>query len=178
MTDQRFAERIQQIHLELGIPEDYARSTPLTLQPEPQELVLCEPDYYGREQRLAPLALAAWHAMRDRAAADGVTLFLISAFRSVDYQAQVIRRKIEAGRTIAEILCVNTAPGYSEHHTGRAIDIGTVDCPALEEAFEATAGFAWLQVHAAEFGFNLSYPRGNSCGISYEPWHWCFQASI
>jgi len=178
MTDHRFAERMQQIHRELGIPEDYARSTPLNLQPEPPELALCEPDYYGREQRLAPQALAAWQAMRDRAGADGVTLFLISAFRSADYQAQLIRRKIEAGRTIAEILCANTAPGYSEHHTGRAIDIGTVDCPALEEVFETTPAFVWLQNHAAEFGFRLSYPRGNSCGISYEPWHWCFQADV
>ncbi len=175
MTDQHFAERVQQIHRELGIPEDYALSTPLTLQPEPLELALCEPDYYGREQRLAPQALAAWQAMRDRAKEDGVTLFLISAFRSVDYQAQLIRRKIEAGRTIAEILCVNTAPGYSEHHTGRAIDIGTLDCPALEEVFETTPAFLWLQDHATAFGFVLSYPRDNSCGISYEPWHWCFQ---
>ena len=175
MTDIRFADRVRQIHQELGIPEDYARSAALALQLEPAELALCEPDYYGREQRLTPQALAAWHRMRDSAQKEGATLFLISAYRSVDYQAQVIRRKIDAGRTIAEIMCVNTAPGYSEHHTGRAIDIGTHDCPVLEEQFESTSAFAWLQSNAADFGFTLSYPRDNPCGISYEPWHWCYQ---
>lgn len=174
MIPNRFAERIRQIHQQLCIPENYGQGTPLLLHEEPEELVATEPDFYGREQRLTPAALAAWQAMRLKAQAEGVEVFLISAFRSVDYQCQLIRRKLDAGQTIEQILRVNAAPGYSEHHTGRAIDVGTSGCPALEEEFEHTAAFAWLQGNAADFGFILSYPRGNSCGISYEPWHWCY----
>jgi D-alanyl-D-alanine carboxypeptidase len=44
----------------------------------------------------------------------------------------------------------------------------------LEVDFEQTAAFAWLTAHAHEFGFRLSYPRGNEWGFQYEPWHWCF----
>jgi D-alanyl-D-alanine carboxypeptidase len=40
------------------------------------------------------------------------------------------------------------------------------------ESFEHTEAFAWLQGHAAAYGFRMSYPRGNVHGISYEPWHW------
>lgn len=174
MTDTGFAERIRQLHAELDIPEGHGESSSLILYAEPHELVLTELDYYGREQRLTPPALEAWQQMKAKAALEGIEVFLISAFRSVDYQCQLIRRKLEAGQSIMDILCVNAPPGYSEHHTGRAIDVGTSNCPALEEEFENTAAFAWLQHNAAEFGFHLSYPRGNASGINYEPWHWCY----
>ncbi|MEO8102521.1 MAG: D-alanyl-D-alanine carboxypeptidase family protein, partial [Betaproteobacteria bacterium] len=49
--------------------------------------------------------------------------------------------------------------------------------PELEVEFENTAAFRWLTGHAAEFGFRLSYPRGNTAGYQYEPWHWCFHDS-
>ncbi|MNW15580.1 D-alanyl-D-alanine carboxypeptidase [compost metagenome] len=45
----------------------------------------------------------------------------------------------------------------------------------LEEVFEQTPAFAWLQANADRFGFVLSFPRGNACGYLYEPWHWCYQ---
>lgn len=176
MSDNLFAERIRQLHLQLNIPEGYGESSALVLHTEPDDLVLTEPDYYGREQRLTPAALQAWQKMKARAVLDGVEVFLISAFRGLDYQCQLIRRKLEAGQEIMDILCVNAPPGYSEHHTGRAIDVGTSNCPALEEEFEDTRAFSWLQDNAADFGFHLSYPRDNSSGISYEPWHWCYSA--
>ena len=177
MIPSRFAERIRQIHQQLCIPDNYGQGTSLALHEEPEALVSTEPDFYGREQRLTPEAWAAWQSMKLRARAEGVEVFLISAFRSIDYQSQLIRKKLDAGQTIAQILCVNAAPGYSEHHTGRAIDIGTSGCPALEEEFERTVAFDWLQRYAGEFGFILSYPRDNSCGISYEPWHWCYHGN-
>jgi len=175
MIDSRFVERVEQIHRQLCIPEDYAARTSLSLHAEPAELVLTEPDYYGREQRLTPAALAAWHAMKSSAQAEGVTLHLISGFRSVDYQCLLIRRKLDAGQSMEQILRVNAAPGYSEHHSGCAIDIGTLDCAALEEEFELTPAFAWLLARADDFGFQLSFPRGNPCGIAYEPWHWRYR---
>ena len=72
-------------------------------------------------------------------------------------------------------LPIFAAPGFSEHHTGRALDIGTPGFVDLEENFETTAAFAWLQVHAEEFGFTLSYPKGGTRGIGYEPWHWLWR---
>jgi D-alanyl-D-alanine carboxypeptidase len=75
---------------------------------------------------------------------------------------------------IADILKINAAPGYSEHHTGRALDLTTADSPPLEVGFETTQAYAWLVEHAGEHGFRLSYPRDNPHGINYEPWHWAF----
>lgn len=113
--------------------------------------------------------------MRDAAAADGVELLLISAFRSVEFQAALIRAKLARGMTISEVLKVNAPPGYSEHHTGCAIDIGARDMAPLDEAFESTPAFVWLHARAQDFGFVLSYPRENVEGYGYEPWHWCWQ---
>ena len=73
---------------------------------------------------------------------------------------------------ITDILEVNTAPGYSEHHTGRAVDIATPGSRPLTEDFESTDAFRWLQAEATGFGFAMTYPRDNPWGIIYEPWHW------
>ncbi len=170
-----FHERVRAVHELLGIPPDYATRCGLPLIEEPRELVATEADYYGRQQRLTPEAFQAWRAMRDAAAAEGITIHLISAFRSLEYQQQLIERKIQSGQSIDTVLAVNAAPGFSEHHSGRAIDVGTLDCDALVEAFENTEAFAWLQRRAGEFGFSLSFPRDNPHGIAYEPWHWCFE---
>ena len=82
---------------------------------------------------------------------------------------------MQQNQTIEQILKVNAAPGFSEHHSGRAIDIGTPNEPAAEESFESTDAFKWLCQNASMFGFQLSYPRNNPHKINYEPWHWCWQ---
>ena len=102
-------------------------------------------------------------------------LLLVSAFRSIARQHEIVAAKLARGQQLDAILQVSAAPGFSEHHTGRAVDIGTPDSPALEEVFEQTPAFAWLQANAACFGFVLSFPRGNACGYLYEPWHWCYR---
>ena len=112
--------------------------------------------------------------MRSAAEADGVRLDLVSAFRSVDYQAGLLRRKLERGLSMGEILEVSAAPGFSEHHSGRALDLTTPGAPVLETGFEDTGAFRWLSSNATGFGFHLSYPRNNRHGVLYEPWHWCF----
>jgi D-alanyl-D-alanine carboxypeptidase len=123
-------------------------------------------------QRLAPAAAANWQDMVAAAAADGVTLMIVSGFRGVDYQARLIRKKINAGQEIEAILKVNAAPGYSEHHSGLAVDVATPGSRPLTEEFEATEAFDWLDKNAARFGFSMSYPRDNPWGFVYEPWHW------
>lgn len=175
MIDPQYVRRLRALHAQLKIPETYAKQTGLPMYEEPTELVATELDFYGREQRLTPATLAAWRLMQVSARSEGISLLILSAYRSVDYQCQILRRKLDAGQSVEQILQVNAAPGFSEHHTGRAIDIGAPECPVLEERFEETTAFAWLQRNAAKFGFTLSYPRDNNCGISYEPWHWCFR---
>lgn len=165
-------------HEALGITEDFYRECKLPLCEEPELLVETEPDYYGRPQQLTPEAFAAWTDMKTEAADSGVTIHLISAYRGIAYQFELIKRKLQSGEDLKRILTVNAAPGFSEHHSGRAVDIGTLNCPALVEEFENTPAFAWLGEHASRFGFRLSYPRNNSLGISYEPWHWCFSETV
>lgn len=173
----RFARTIARLHRALGIPSDYARARRLPLQAEARALVAVGPDIYQREQRLIAAAATAWRAMVLAAAADGVELQLVSAFRPVDYQAGILRRKLEKGESINAILRVSAAPGYSEHHSGRAVDVTTPGCAVLEEEFEHSPAFAWLQRRAGEFGFHLSYPRDNPHGVAYEPWHWAWRGN-
>jgi D-alanyl-D-alanine carboxypeptidase len=112
--------------------------------------------------------------MRAAAARESVELQVVSAFRSADYQLGLLRRKLERGQSIRQILRVSAAPGYSEHHSGRALDLTSPGFKPLEEEFEHSAAYAWLSANAQRFGFRLSYPRENQHGIAFEPWHWCW----
>jgi len=175
LRKRRFTRQVARLHRALGIPAGYAGRRGLPLQPEARRLVAVGPDIYQRVQRLLPPAAAAWQAMAAAAAADGVELQLVSAFRPLDYQAGILRRKLDQGQAIDDILRVSAAPGYSEHHSGRAVDLTTPGYAVLEEEFEHSAAFAWLGRRAPEFGFRMSYPRGNPYGVAYEPWHWAWQ---
>lgn len=165
----RLRERLNTLGLDA---EDYARRTGLPLTAEPSWLADAGRDRYRRPLWLHPGAARAWAALRSHAAREDVMLEAISGYRSHDYQLGIFERKFARGLTLEQILAVNAAPGYSEHHSGRALDIGTPGEPPAEESFERTPAFAWLRAHAGEFGFRLSYPRDNPHGIVYEPWHW------
>ncbi len=143
---------------------------------EPVHLVFVGQDTQDRPQWLSARAARAWMRMRDAAAQAAVELQIVSAFRSTEYQLGILTRKLERGQSIGDILRVSAAPGYSEHHSGRALDLTTPGSAALEEAFEGSPAFAWLSTNAQSYGFRLSYPRGNAHGIAYEPWHWCWHA--
>lgn len=159
----------------LGLDEaDYAETSGLPLVPEPHVLAFAGWDRYHRPLWLADAAAHAWRSLRDAAQRDGLYLEAISGYRSHDYQLGIFRRKLARGQTMPEILAVNAAPGFSEHHSGRALDISTPGEPAAEESFESTPAFEWLTSQAGGFGFVMSYPRDNPNGIVYEPWHWYF----
>jgi D-alanyl-D-alanine carboxypeptidase len=161
----------------LGIPRDYGRIRKLRVQREPARLASIGPDIHGRTQWLQPRATRALTRMREAAAGDAVELQIVSAFRSIEYQLGIVARKLARGLAMDEILRVSAAPGYSEHHSGRCVDFTTPGFEALEEAFEHSPAFRWLQRNAKRHGFTLSYPRGNVHGIAYEPWHWCWHAA-
>ena len=147
----------------------------LVRQTEAIDLVVAEVGEDGREHRLTPAAAADWRAMKAAAQADGAALKIASAFRSIERQAEIVRAKLDRGLSLDAILEVSAPPGYSEHHTGRAIDVTTDGVPALELQFENTEAFRWLCANAARFGYSLSYPKDNPHGYAYEPWHWCYK---
>ncbi len=150
----------------------YAADTGLPLVAEPRRLEFAGFDRYRRPLWLREGAARAWRRMQAQALDEGIALEAISGYRSHDYQLGIFERKLARGLAVPQILAVNAAPGFSEHHGGHAIDIGTPGQPPAEEGFEATPAFAWLHRRAGDFGFRLSYPRGNPHGIVYEPWHW------
>lgn len=161
-----------QLHQSLSIAPDYIDSCVMPLQTE--ELNLCNsgPDMFGREQRMTAYAFEHWQAMQAAALEDNIELLLVSAFRSAEYQCEIIRNKLLQGQNLDDILKVNAAPGFSEHHTGRALDLSTTNTEPLSEEFEHTEAFHWLEHHAKDFDFHMSFPRDNPFGIIYEPWHW------
>jgi D-alanyl-D-alanine carboxypeptidase len=165
--------RIEQALRVTGIDPAIIAARKLKPIGEAHELVPVGLGTDGRDKFLIARAAQGWHAMRSAASDDGIRLLLISAFRSIEFQAHLIRNKLQKGQLIEDILKVNAPPGYSEHHGGCAVDIGAQEIEPLEEVFETTAQFAWLAANAARFDFVMSYPRDNPEGYLYEPWHWC-----
>ena len=169
-----YEERIRKTLNELAIPEAFLERYRLPVQRECENLASIGSDMYNREQRMEPQAASQWQTMAAAARADGVVLLMVSAFRSFEYQRGIIERKLAQGLGLEEITRASALPGYSEHHTGQAIDIGTPGAEPLTEEFEKTAAFEWLKRRGHEFGFSMSYPRDNPFGIMFEPWHWKF----
>ena len=158
------ADRLAVLHWEFGIQLQHLTLTP---QPIASDLVVWE------SHRMTPLTRTHWLNMRNAASADGVTLLLMSAFRDWEEQAEVLRRYLRWGKSLSRAMRTVAPPGYSEHHTGRALDLACPECLPVDESFAETDAFRWLSEHAQEFGFAMSYPRGNPFGIRFEPWHWC-----
>ena len=162
----------------------YESSMPLLVNPDH----LMPDDYsptvvsVGGNYKLESKAAAAWQDMQAAASRDGVPLWIISAYRTLERQTELYQEKveeyknlgynegdakIEAGKWVA-------VPGTSEHCLGYAADL----C-SLEENFENSDQFAWLQKHCAEYGFILRYPKDkvDITKISYEPWHYRYVGS-
>ncbi len=170
-----YLEELRIIHQELGITEDcaFGRLGPIFV--ENAELVRAGSDLYDRDLYLARPAAEAWLNMQSAARHDGINLIVVSGFRNVRRQQEIIRRKLDAGQQLIEILKENAAPGHSQHHTGFALDLADEsNCEPLSEAFEQHRAFEWLSRRAAGFGFSLQYPRGNSHGsfmnLGIGPW--------
>lgn len=166
------------LHRELGIPPNYGAVRHLNAYAEVAEadLVQIALSEEGRPIRLIPEAADRWQQMFAAAAQDGIDLLPVSGFRSIARQTEIIRAKLKAGQPLDAILRYVAAPGFSEHHTGRALDISSPGHTDLEEAFDYTPAFQWLARDASRFGFSLTFPRGNRNGIGYEPWHWCWHS--
>ena len=161
-----------ELFADLGIPPDYGRDPRRPIYADATDLEDVEPNIVGKPQRLAPPTARSWRQMKQTAALAGVELLLVSGFRSIRQQTDLFRQKLAAGHEIEAILRVNAAPGFSEHHTGRAVDIATPGTRPLTAEFESSKAFAWLVANAAAFGFTMPYGRGNVFAFDFEPWHW------
>ena len=131
-------------------------------------------DIYGRKQYLYSDAAIAWGIMKEAATSSGINLLFVSGFRSYSYQSGIIKRKIDKGLLIEDILKYNKLPGYSEHHSGRAIDITNSQFTGLSNDFKYTDEYKWLLENCDRFGFRLTYKEDNNSGIMFEPWHWYY----
>ena len=127
--------------------------------------------------KMRPAAAEKFKQMQAAAKSDGINLAAISGFRDSETQEYLFfgikEQRVQDAAQRAE---VSAPPGYSEHHTGYAIDIGDGNAPAthLETSFGDTAAFRWLEQNALKYSFELSFPPDNKQGVSYEPWHWRF----
>ena len=139
----------------------------------------------GYESSLTPKlaeASTGTELASEAAAAEGVDLLLCSGYRTVEYQTNLfnnekqewLNKGLNEQEAYDKAKTVVAVPGYSEHNLGLAADIVTSDHQNLDEAFEKTAAFTWLDAHAAEYGFILRYPKDKQeiTGIIYEPWHY------
>lgn len=114
-----------------------------------------------------PDAKAAFDKMRSAAAAEGLNLYLSSSFRSYEYQNKIYNNYVsQDGKEKADTY--SARPGHSEHQTGLAFDLNTID-----DAFANTPEAVWVAQHAHEYGFIIRYPadKVEITGFKYEPWH-------
>lgn len=117
----------------------------------------------------------AWPFLKnllDAAKAGGVELYVKSAYRSfAEQQSLKSSYSIIYGAGTANSFSADQ--GYSEHQLGTTVDFITTKLNGQLEGFDNTDAYRWLQNNAYRFGFELSYPKGNSYYV-YEPWHWRF----
>ncbi len=127
--------------------------------------------------RMRTTAAAEYEAMAKAAAQAGVRLVPLSGYRSQAEQEKIFfslkAERSQDAQTRAE---VSAPPGYSEHHTGYAIDMGDGNQPGtnLDDAFADTRAYQWLMENAVHYNYELSFPPNNVQGVSFEPWHWRF----
>lgn len=167
---------LEKYYQELCIGAEHLKANrlPFFEQADLNELEVVDIDFAGRAFIISKIVAEPWRAMCSAATSENVLLKPASGFRSYLYQAKLIEGQLTKGRSIDEILTGNAIPGFSEHHTGRAIDI-IADPLIPENAFHETDTFRWMLENAKRFKFRLSYPRSNSYGIIFEPWHWFFE---
>ena len=105
--------------------------------------------------------------MQADAADEGLNIYISSGFRSYAYQEMLYERYVEKSGK-AEADRYSARPGHSEHQTGLAFDLNTIDI-----SFADTQEYVWVKEHCAEYGFIIRYPENKESitGYMYEPWH-------
>jgi D-alanyl-D-alanine carboxypeptidase len=126
------------------------------------------------ERQVRPDNAAALKVMADAAKADGITLTLESGYRSYNFQVNLYNHYVSVqGKAVAD--SQSARPGYSEHQTGLAADLGGITKPScnVEQCFTDTPEGKWLAANAYKYGYVIRYPVDKTpvTGYEYEPWH-------
>ena len=171
-------QHITRLHRELGIPANYGVKHRLRIVEETFGKVSIGLDIFNRDTELTPEAAEAWKAMKLDARRHDIELLPVSGFRSVRYQAELIRKKLAASQPMERILRSSAAPGYSEHHSGNALDVTAPGVTPLSQEFSGSRAYEWLKSKARLYGFVESYPNHNRHHLEWEPWHWCFRGNF
>jgi len=160
---------------ELGIESAHLAKNQLAFceQASLDDLEVVDIDLAGRPFILTAEAAVAWRQIHAAAVSDNIVLNPASGFRSYLYQKNLIQNQLAKGRSLVDILTGNAIPGFSEHHTGQAVDV-CADPSITEDKFHETETFRWMLANAPRFNFRLSYPQDNQYGMIFEPWHWLF----
>ena len=125
----------------------------------------------GKQERIATAVEPFLSDLLQHATGDAVDIRITSAYRSFTSQASLkTNYKLTYG-TGANAFSADQ--GYSEHQLGTTIDFTTAGTKGALVGFDKTPASVWLLAHAYEYGFILSYPKGNGY-YQYEPWHWRF----
>ena len=141
-----------------------------------EELILYSPGIYVHKD-----IYENFKEMQFKAAQRGISLKLLSGYRSIDLQRDIFyENKSIRNQTAIERSRDSAPPGYSEHSTGYAIDVGDGNYPNthFEVEFEQTPAFKFMKRFASKYHFVLSFPPNNKQGVTYEPWHWRFEGTV
>jgi len=158
--------------VEYKIPDNWeGMKTDTLLIADPEKLVQLPQEntfedyriYLNRETR------DAFVAMAEAAIKDSVILIVDSGYRSANFQKRIIKRRMEKGESFERVMRFVAPPGYSQHETGRAVDL----VPS-EVRFAKTKIYEWLQENAGKFGFAETYPEDIIPKSRWEPWHWYY----
>ena len=180
LADKPFLRQTKSLDNAISSPKTKQNKSLLGHLPYPEaskdELILFSPGIYVHKD-----IYEKFKEMQFMAAQRGISLQLLSGYRSIDLQRDIFyENKSIRNQTAVERSMVSAPPGYSEHSTGYAIDVGDGNYPDthFEVEFEQTPAFKWMKRFAPKYHFVLSFPPNNKQGVAYEPWHWRFEGTV
>ena len=180
LVDKSFLRQTKSLDDSINSTETNQNKSLLGHLPYPEasknELILFSPGIYVHKE-----IYENFKEMQFMAAQRGISLQLLSGYRSIDLQRDIFyENKSIRNQTAVERSMVSAPPGYSEHSTGYAIDVGDGNYPDthFEVEFEQTPAFKWMKRFASKYHFVLSFPPNNKQGVTYEPWHWRFEGTV
>jgi len=183
--NEEFADTLEELSGTVGVLDKLSKTDEELLQKYskvyflnehyvPESLSPINPEYVydeSREHLLHSKVVPYLEAMAKAAKADGVDLWVVSAYRSYEYQAQLKSQYLVTYGSGANAFSADQ--GFSEHQLGTAVDFTTAGRGGGLTGFETTPAYTWLKDNAHQYGFTLSYPEGNAYYV-FEPWHWRF----
>ena len=149
------------VNKHIYLPENYI----------PNNLVKLNTDYANSDRYLVDIAKESLEKMINDIKKENLTIRVISAYRSYDYQKDLYNNYVKKDGTL-KADTYSARPGYSEHQTGLVIDIdnGTT----YYEDFDKTEEYKWMLENSYKYGFILRYPKGKEeiTRYNYESWHY------